>query len=91
MKRPRRTLTTFAVGVLLLDAALLVLAGMWYRSWLFIPAGVCALGAVATMVLWRRYVRRVTELQSIVAARRAEMVKEVEAIRDLLQSHHFQN
>ena len=91
MKRPRRTLTTFAVGMLLLDAVLLSLAGIWYRSWLFIPAVLCALGAVATIVLWRRYVRRMAELQVIVEARRAEMRKEVESIRDLLQSHNFQN
>jgi hypothetical protein len=90
MKRPRRTLTTFAVGMLLLDAVLLGLAGVWYRSWLFIPAGLCALGALATIVLWRRYVRRMAELQ-VMVARRQEMRKEVESIRDLLQSHHFQN
>lgn len=92
MKRPRRTMTTFAVAVLALDAVLLALAGIWLaRLWLFVLAGVCAAGVVATIALWRRYQRHVTELEAMIEARKAEAQREVESIRDLLQSHSFNN
>lgn len=85
-------MTTFAVGMLVLDAVLLLLAGIWLgRPWLFLPAGLCALGAAATVMLWRRYRRRVQELAGLIEARRGDARREAEAIRDILHSHNFHN
>jgi len=91
MKRPRRTMATFAVGMLLLDAVGFGLAGIWYRSWLLVPAAVCVVLAGVTVVVWRRFRRRVAELEVMVETRKAEMQHEVESIRDLLHSHNFHN
>lgn len=90
MKRLRasRTLTTGAVGFLLLDAVLLVFGGLaFHRPLLLYLAGPFVLAAVAVIVYWRRHRHTIAELD---AARR-EMRAEVEAIRELLQSRHFQN
>lgn len=75
--RPRRTLTTLAVGFLLLDAVLFAIAG------LFTPAAVCVLAAALVVGLWRRYCRTVAELAD--ASR--EMKREAESIRELLETH----
>jgi pheromone shutdown protein TraB len=81
-------MTTFAVAMLGLDAVLLVLAGIWLaRAWLFVLAALCALGMVATIMVWRRYQRHVVELEALIEARKAEMQREVESLRDLLRSH----
>ena len=73
-----RGVTIFAVGFLLLDATLFVLAGR------YIWAGVCTLGAVLVVAGWRRYRRAMAEL----ADARREMKQEVESLRDLLHTHH---
>ena len=92
MKAPRpspsRTLTTVAVGFLLLDAVLLSLAGVMFdRPLLLVPAGVCA-GAAALVVLgWRRYRRTLAELEEA----RRDMKREVESLRELLHDHHLHN
>jgi D-alanyl-lipoteichoic acid acyltransferase DltB (MBOAT superfamily) len=85
-------MTTFAVAVLALDSVLLTLAGIWLgRAWLFVLAGLCAGGVLATIALWRRYVRHVVELEAMIEARKAEAQREVESIRELLQSHSLNN
>ena len=90
MKRPppSRTLTTAAVGFLLLDAVLFALAAIAFaRPLLLLPAAVCA-GAGALVVLaWRRYRRILLELEQA----RREMKREVESLRDLLQSRDLRN
>jgi len=78
-----RTLTTFAVAVLGLDAVLLALAAIWYRTWLFVPAGICVVAAIGVVFAWRRHRRNLAEI----AAGREELKREIESIRDLLQSH----
>ncbi len=88
MKHPGRTLTIATVGFLLLDAVLLVIAGLWARrAGLLLGAGACALLVVAVLVAWRRYRRAMDE---VAAARRA-MKSEVESIRDLLRQAHLHN
>lgn len=88
MKTPSRTLTTAAVGFLWLDAALFAIAAITFaRPLLFLPAAVC-LGAGGMVVLaWRRYRRTLLELEEA----RREMRREVEALRDLLQSKNLSN
>jgi Flp pilus assembly protein TadB len=88
VKTPSRTLTTAAVGFLCLDAALFALAAILLaRPLLLLPAAVC-LGAGGMVVLaWRRYRRTLLELEDA----RREMRREVEALRDLLQSKNLSN
>jgi hypothetical protein len=77
-------MTTLAVGMLALDAALLFIGGMQFdRPWLFVPGAVCAAGAVGVVFLWRRHRRTLAEIE--------ELRREAESIRALLKSHHFQN
>jgi hypothetical protein len=61
---PLRALVVAAVGLLGLDAVLLVLAGVWLERAGLIAWGV-ALGllAVLPIVLWRRYVRQMDEVR----------------------------
>ncbi len=88
MKPPSRALTTLATGVLLLDAALLVLGGVVLgRVVLVILGAACALVAALVLLGWRRYRRTMEELD---AARR-EIRGDVDAIRDLLHRHHRDN
>ena len=84
MKAPSRTLTTVAMGILLLDAALLAYAGVWFgRASLVVGAGVCGILALVVALGWRRYRRTLVEID---AARR-DMRQEVESIRELLHRH----
>ncbi len=88
MKPPSRALTTLAVGVLSLDALLLVYGGVELRRPILIGVGVlCALVVLLVLIGWRRYRRTLTELDSA----RRELRAEVESIRELLQSKHLQN
>ena len=88
MRTPSRALTTIAVGVLLLDAALLAVAGVTLDRWpLLVGGGICAVLALLVAIGWRRYRRVLGEIE---AARR-EMRHEVESIRDLLHRHHLNN
>lgn len=85
MTRPSRTLTTCAVGFLLLDAILLGYGGVVLRrSGLLLAAVVCAAAAVAVILLWRRYRRTLADLDIA----RADIRREVEAIRDLLNTRN---
>ena len=82
--RASRTLTTAAVGFLLLDAILFALAAIaCNRLLLLIPAAVCAAAGVLVVVAWRRYRRTLLELEEA----RREMKREVKALRELLQGH----
>ena len=72
-----RAVTIFAVGFLLLDAALFALVSK------FIWAGGCSLAAVLVIYGWRRYRRAMAEL----ADARREMKLEAESLRELLESH----
>lgn len=86
--KPRRALTTFAVGFLALDAVLLGYA--WYltgRARFAVAGAVCAAAAVLVLRAWRRYRRTLAELEQA----RRDMRAEIESIRDLLQTHHLNN
>ncbi len=83
-----KLLTVFAVGFLLLDAALLGWAGVRMgRPWLLVVAAVCATASVLPVIAWRRYRRTLAEL----AEHRREMKREVEEIRELLHSRNIRN
>lgn len=86
--KPSRTLTTLAVGFLLLDAGLLVWGGVWLGSAIAIVVGaVFAAIAVALVFWWRRYRRLVEEVEQY----RREMKAEAKSIRDLLKKAHHPN
>lgn len=88
MTTPGRSLATFAVGFLLLDAVLLVWAGLeLQRPGLAAGGIVCALGAGAVVILWRRYRRTLADLD----AGRKEIKAEADAIRQLLREKHLHN
>ncbi|HXF95183.1 MAG TPA: hypothetical protein VNI61_03680 [Gemmatimonadales bacterium] len=88
MIRPRRALTTVAVGFLLLDAVLLLYAGLLTgRVSLIAGAAVCGAAAVGVVIAWRRYRRTLAELDRA----RREMRAEIESIRQLLHTHHLNN
>lgn len=88
MIRPRRTLTTLAVGFLLLDAVLLLYAGLSTgRVRFYVGAALCAAAAVLVVAAWRRYRRTLAELDRA----RREMRAEIEGIRELLDTHHPNN
>ena len=87
-RTPSRTLTTFAVGFLLLDGVLLLYAGVAvHRRVLVIWGVVCLVAAVLVVLGWRRYRRAMLELERA----RREMRTEAESIRDLLHSKHLHN
>lgn len=87
MSAPGRSLATFAVGFLLLDAVLLVWLGLELRRRGLVAGGIaCALGAALVVVLWRRYRQTLADLE----AGRREMKAEAEAIRQLLRERHPQ-
>lgn len=75
-----RAVTIFAVGFLLLDAVLLALAN--YFAW----AAACAVLAVLVVAIWFRYRRTLRELID----EGKEIKREVESIRQLLNSHRRQ-
>jgi len=88
MKPANRTLTTFTVGFLALDALLLGYLGVvLLRPLVLASGGVCAVAAVLVVVGWRRYRRALVELDGAQQAMRAEL----ESIRDLLKEHHLHN
>lgn len=88
MKPPSRTPTTLAVGFLLLDAVLFALAAIAFRRpLLLLPAAVCAAAGALVVLAWRRYRRTLLELEEA----RREMKREVEALRQLLQSKNMSN
>ncbi|HVH67794.1 MAG TPA: hypothetical protein VM716_08010 [Gemmatimonadales bacterium] len=85
---PHRTLTTFAVGFLLLDAVLLGYGGLALRRPLLVLwGGVCLVVAFLVVLWWRRYRRVLTDLERA----RREMRAEVESIRQLLHGKNLHN
>ena len=89
---PSRTVTTFTVGFLALDAVLLAIA--WTdlrRPALLVGAVACALGAVAVMLAWRRYRTRFARHKDAEAMARREAKQEIEEIRDLLRKGNLHN
>jgi beta-lactamase regulating signal transducer with metallopeptidase domain len=87
-RTPSRTLTTFTVGFLLLDALLLGYSGLaLHRVMLVVWGGVCTVFAVLVVLGWRRYRRVMSELERD----RREMRAEAESIRQLLHRKHLQN
>lgn len=77
-----RVITWLAVGFLVLDGVLLLLAGLWGRQAGPAVGGVaCLLCAGAVWALWRRHRRALAELTE---ARRA-VRDEARALRDLLR------
>ncbi|MGH7615048.1 MAG: hypothetical protein ACREMW_13525 [Gemmatimonadales bacterium] len=88
MTVPGRALRTAAIGFFLLDAVLLVWAGLeTRRTGLLVGGLVCAASAAIVALLWRRYRRALTEIE----ASRREMVEQVESIRRLLNESRQQN
>ncbi len=62
------------MGFLALDGALLFLAGMWSGRVGLVLWGVgFALGAVAVLLYWRRYLRQLRELNAGLEARFREL------------------
>jgi hypothetical protein len=78
----KRTMTTFAVGLLLLDGALLLIAAFWARNWLLGVLGAAFLAmAGAVVVYWRRYQQA---LEDVMRARDA-LKAEAQELRRLIQ------
>jgi hypothetical protein len=76
-----RALTILAVGCLVLDGVLLLLAGIWTDRAGLLLAGAACLGAGGVVVLlWRRYVRAVADVDRA----RLELRSEIRALRDLI-------
>ena len=75
-----RAVTIFAVGFLLLNAVLLALVHH------FVWAAACFLAAALAVVGWFRYRRAMAEL----ADARKQMKREVESLRELLQTRRRQ-
>lgn len=84
-RRPSRTVTTLAVGVLLLDGVLLAIAGH------VVGAAVCGLVALLVVIGWRRYRKTYARMIAEVDADRREMRHNVESIRELLRKHNLNN
>ncbi len=78
-----KILTAFAVLFLLLNAVLLVWAGLgMHRPWLVVAASVCVAVIFLVILAGRRYRQIVAELQD----ERRDMKKEVESLRELLRN-----
>jgi len=91
-RTPSRTLTTFTVGFLLLDALLLGYSGLvLHRVTLVMWGGVCLLVSVLVVLGWRRYRRRYRSLMAELEQARRDIEAEAEAIRQLLRGKHLQN
>ena len=73
-----RGVTIFAVGFLLLNAALLFMVNR------YIWAAVFTVAAVLVVIGWFWYRRAMADLVDA----RKEMKREVESLRDLLHTHH---
>jgi len=85
---PGRALRTCAIGFLLLDAVLLVWAGLEQRRTGLLVGGLaCAATAAIVALLWRRYRRALAEVEE----GRREMVEQAESIRRLLNESHQKN
>jgi len=80
-RRTSRTLTVVAVGFLVLDGILLLLAGIWTGRSGLIVGGVGFSGAaVLVVVAWRVHVRRLEDLHAAFEARERELAALQDAI-----------
>jgi hypothetical protein len=72
-----------AVGFLVLDAVLLILAGVWADRPVLVVWG-CVFGALAVLpvILWRRYLRHLDDVRT---ARRA-MAEDIARLSEALRS-----
>jgi len=69
--------------MLVLDAVLLMLAGLWSaRPWLIAWGVVFAAGAIGVLVLRRRHVKRLEELADARNALRGELGNLAKTLRD---------
>lgn len=86
MIKPRRTLTTLAVGFLALDAVLFFYAAAISGRVRYVVAGaVCALAAALVVRAWRRYRRTLEELDHA----QRDMRVTVESLRELLRTREW--
>ena len=75
-------MTTFAVGLLVLDGALLLIAAFWARNWLLGVLGAAFMAmAGAVIVYWRRYQHA---LEDVVRASEA-LKAEAQELKRLIQ------
>lgn len=73
--RASRVVTLFAVGFLALDAILLVLAGVWANRFGLVMLGALfGFGAMAVVMSWRRYQKRIQEINEALANREMEFL-----------------
>jgi prepilin signal peptidase PulO-like enzyme (type II secretory pathway) len=85
-RRPARTITVLAAGLLALDAVLLGLAGLWSaRLGLLVWGALFGAGAIGVLVLRRRYVKRLEELDDARRALRGELGDLAKTLRDHLR------
>jgi hypothetical protein len=83
---PGRAVATFAAGFLLLDAVLLVWAGLELGRLVLVVGGAgCVVLSLVVGALWRRYRRTLQEVE----AGRREMRSQAESLRALLKEHHL--
>jgi membrane protein implicated in regulation of membrane protease activity len=74
--RRKRTMTTVAVGLLLLDGALLLMAAVWTRNWMLGALGTMfVILAGAVIVYWRRYRQALEEVDQAREALKAEALE----------------
>ncbi len=79
-----RALATVAVGLLLLDALLLLYLGVaFHRLGLLAWGGACVALVIIVVLAWRRYRRALVDIE----AARGALRDEVRSIRDLLEQH----
>jgi membrane protein implicated in regulation of membrane protease activity len=74
--RRKRTMMTFAVGLLLLDGALLLMAAVWTRNWMLGALGTMfVILAGAVIMYWRRYRQALEEVDQAREALKAEALE----------------
>jgi len=85
-RRPSRVITVLAVGFLMLDGVLLLLAGLWSSTSALVGLGVVfCLAAAAVLFAWRRYQRQLGDLHQAIAARERalqDMQRDIERARN---------
>ena len=75
-----RILLVLAVGVLLLDAVLLISAGLWTdRLGLVVGGAVSAIIAAGLLLFWRRYLKRLADIDIA----RHDLINEVKELGSL--------
>jgi hypothetical protein len=71
---PRRTITIFAVGLLLLDGVLLLVAAYLTRNWILATVGLVAIVlASGVLVYYRKYRKAIEEVRLAKTRLRSEL------------------